>query len=610
LLQNTSRIEPANGIKFYEQDILYDNYVYSGSSTISVIIDYNNPGFGIALISSTSSMLNNTNAVLLFRISNKVLDIIYKENDMQTILKSFNVNQARTATENLKLTIDKNNNSYKIKVNDQELPVFESSYGIDSYYIGYYSNKDNVIKHINIASAVPFGWIVNMENTNGGYIEFYRDAFELNYCNGIAELEQINITLNKGRYYLKYDSIDSDIAAYIMHADDKRINDDEKNILHTNGFFEVQNEDKFSLKFKGTKGRIQNIMITSSQYGDYLRTSPDCEYGKQIKNSYFKLYLYELSAFEFKGTVNFVPGTDHYSPIDYSIVENDSKTWGLYDLNIAVGIEYYYKYANGLLEIYNPNNIMVSSVPLNDNVITLFHNINGRLKNFIITTLDGDTINITLENTIKKYLPGNIKSPIIVENKYLQEPLDLSSSYRWYYKNNKPYYVFTNTEREYFEPNHTLFLSSPILNKLDTVKVYCIKHNSKFELDELLHIRNEAADDISLCADSYDILFESDIRNINKDTGEIRLDYIDEYKYIIVDYIKADSYCVNYRYELNSYEIDIAAGENVELNMYYDNIIQHINSGNIMEYISSSRYYDTKIQPSLNCYITIGGDNI
>jgi hypothetical protein len=29
-----------------------------------------------------------------------------------------------------------------------------------------------------------------------------------------------------------------------------------------------------------------------------------------------------------------------------------------------------------------------------------------------------------------------------------------------------------------------------------------------------------------------------------------------------------------------------------------------------MEYISSSRYYDTKIQPSLNCYITIGGDNI
>ena len=68
MIQKNSRVEFANGIKFYEQDLLYDDYIYSGSSTISVTLDYRNPGFGIAFIASTSSTLTNNNAVLLFRI--------------------------------------------------------------------------------------------------------------------------------------------------------------------------------------------------------------------------------------------------------------------------------------------------------------------------------------------------------------------------------------------------------------------------------------------------------------------------------------------------------------------------------------------------------------
>ena len=207
MIQKNSRVEFANGIKFYEQDLLYDDYIYSGSSTISVTLDYKNTGFGIALISSTSSTLTNSNAVLLFRMRHKALEVIYKENDAQTILATYNATAAKTVTENLVFTIVKNNNSYDIKIGAQKLATFNCTYEMNNYYIGYYSNKDNVIKHINIASAVPYGWIVNMDKTNGGYIEFYRDSFELNHCNGIAELEQINIPLKKGRYYLKYDLI-------------------------------------------------------------------------------------------------------------------------------------------------------------------------------------------------------------------------------------------------------------------------------------------------------------------------------------------------------------------------------------------------------------------
>ena len=615
MIQKNSRVEFANGIKFYEQDLLYDDYIYSGSSTISVTLDYKNPGFGIALISSTSSTLTNSNAVLLFRMRNKALEIIYKENEKQTILGTYNATRAKTITEDLVFTIDKDVNAYNISIGPQKLATFNCPYEFTDYYIGYYSNKDNVIKHINIASAVPYGWIVNMERTNGGYIEFYRDAFELQYCNGIAELEQINIPLERGRYYLKYDSIDSDIVAYIMHSEDNRIDDDEKQMLKQDGSFELSADDNVSLKFKGTKGMIKNITITTSKFNDYIRTSPDYENVKSIDTSYLELYLYEIQSFKFDGMISYAPGTDHYSPEDYSVIEFNGVSYGLYDLNLATDVYYHYNYRNKVLTISNLNGQYVASIEMNiesmtdlADVLTLFKNVNGKMTEFIVINNEGETINLTIENTIKKYLPGTIKSPIIVMNNDTGEPLDLSGSYRWFYKNGEKFYFFTNTEREYFKPNYKLKLDSPVLDKLNTVTVYGIKKHSRFDLDEILHIEKEGMDTIDYCADAYDVLFEENLHSINKSTGEIRLESIDDYQYIIVDYIKDNSYCVNYRYEMNSFEVDIAINENVDTSMYYDNIIQYESKNIVQEYISGKRYYNTKIEPNGSCYIVIGGD--
>lgn len=611
MIQKNSRVEFANGIKFYEQDLLYDDYIYSGSSTISVTLDYKNPGFGIALISSTSSTLTNSNAVLLFRMRHKVLEIIYKENDLQTILATYNATKAKTVTENLVFTIVKDVNAYNITIGSQVLATFNCPYDMDYYYIGYYSNQDNIIKHINIASAVPYGWIVNMERTNGGYIDFYRDSFELKYCNGIAELEQINISLEKGRYYLKYDSIDTDIVAYIMHSEDERTNDEEKNILNLDNSFELHADGKVSLKFKGTKGLIKNITITTSRFNEYLRTSPDYEYAKSIDTSYIKMYMTQVQSFRFKGIILHAPGTDHYNPTDYAIVKINDVNYGLYDLNLAEGVPYYFKCENDLLVITNMNGDFVSEIIVEGiDVITLFENVNSKSEDFIIINMEGEAINLTIENTIKRYLPGVIKSPIVVVDNQTGEPLDLSSSYRWYYKNNEKFYFFTNTEREYFKPNCKLKMASPILDKLNTVTVYGIKHRSKFNLDELLHIETEGLDSIDKCADMYDILFEKDFHSINKATGEIRLDNVDDYQYIVVDYIKDKSYCVNYRYRLNSFEIDIAVSNEEDISMYYDNIIKYISDNAVQEYISSKSYYNTGLSPNMSCYIAIGGDKI
>ena len=123
-------------------------------------------------------------------------------------------------------------------------------------------------------------------------------------------------------------------------------------------------------------------------------------------------------------------------------------------------------------------------------------------------------------------------------------------------------------------------------------------------MSKLLEIEKEGADTLNACADSYDVLFEEDLRYINKETGEIRLENIENYKYIVVDYLKDNSYCLNFRYHLNSYEIDISVLPDKKIKMLYDNIGYNIND---LRFINEIRYVDTGIVPTLNGYITIGG---
>lgn len=604
MLKADSRIELLEGIRFYEQDILYDDYIYTGSCQIELDIDYYNNGFGIVLINATNNLLTSESPAILFRLNHKSVEVIYKESALQKVLGTYSSSYARTCTDNLKMILRKRDDRYTLSIGDQIVCTLNCDYKFDSYFIGYYSNKDNTINHISIASTVPYGWIVNMQHTNGGYIDFHRDGFELKQCKGLAEIEQIEINLLKGRYYVKYDQIDSDIKPYVMLSDDDRVYDDEKNILNSDGSFVMNQNSKISLKFKGTKGRVNNIAITTAKDNEYVRTSPDFENVKIIDDSYIRLNMKNIKSFWFKGNVKTVPGTIHEDPIDYSVIRDDKKSYGIYDLNIATGVYYSYRYENGVLNIVNNNNHQtVEGFPLVGDYAYLYCNLNGKITDFVITDSNGDTTNITIENTIKQYVPAVIKSPIVIVDEN-ELPLNISSSYRYYYKNNKKYYWFTNTEREYFEPNNFIMLEESPINIDGSVIVYGIKHNSTWNLDKLLEIEDENFDSLNACADSYDVIFEENLRYINKETGEIRLEDVSNYKYIVVDYLKDNSYCLNFRYHLNSYEIDISVLPDKKIKMLYDNIGYNIND---LRFINEIRYVDTGIVPTLNGYITIGG---
>ena len=599
---SNSRIELVDGIRFYEQDVLYDDYIYTGDCQIDVDLDYYNNGFGILLINSNNKILSNVNAVLLFRLNHKSLEVIYKENSLQKIVGVFSSAHSVTCTDNLQISLRKIKNKYTMAIGGQIVCDIEMNYDFENYHLGFYSNQDNTINYINVAGNVPYGWIVNMRQTNGGYIDFHRDGFELSHCKYPAEIEQIRIKLTRGEYYLKYDAIDSDVKAYIMPSDDEEIYDDEKNILRADGSFIMTKNGYVSLKFKGTTGRVNNIAITTSKFNDYVRTSPDYGDIRIIEDSYLKLNLLNIKEFVLSGCIINAPGTIHSNPSHYSILKDKDNVYGLFDLNIAEGVYYDYIYSNHHLWIRIDDNTL-TEIDISGDYLYLFNNVNGKITNFVITDFQDKTTNITVENTIKQYVPAVIKSPIVILDKN-ELPLELSSSYRYYYKDGQRYYWFTNTEREYFKPAYSILLEDKPLDVDGTIIVYGIRKGSKWELDRLLEVEKEGFDSLNACADLYDIIFEENLRYINKNTGEIRLDSIDDYQWIVVDYLKDKSYCLNYRYDLNSYEVDISVKAGEEIKMVYDNVGELANN---IKFINEVQYVNTKISPTLNGYITIGG---
>ena len=60
MIQYDSRITIDDGIKFYEQDILYDDYLYSDNVDIALTLEYVTPGFGIALINNEGNSIINS----------------------------------------------------------------------------------------------------------------------------------------------------------------------------------------------------------------------------------------------------------------------------------------------------------------------------------------------------------------------------------------------------------------------------------------------------------------------------------------------------------------------------------------------------------------------
>ena len=131
---------------------------------------------------------------------------------------------------------------------------------------------------------MPKDWVVNIKNTNGGRVSFHADGFTIQECEYNADIEQQNIELPAGTYWVSYkESADSDIVIYVNKAlkdkakeghltNQPTILDRTKNILKEDGSFTLEEAGKVNLKFTGTHGTIDNIAIKNLRDSSYVST--------------------------------------------------------------------------------------------------------------------------------------------------------------------------------------------------------------------------------------------------------------------------------------------------------------------------------------------------
>ena len=605
MIQDNCRVENFNGYRFYEQDILFDNYMFSNDIKLTINLDYVSPGFGIALIDNEGFSIKEKRFSYLFKIGYKEASIYYATKEKNTLIKQLSVKEAFTIQEKMIFTLIKRGKKIIIKINDVEILSEYTSKSLDKYNIGYYSNAGNIINSISIASAVPDKWTVNMNNTQGGYIKFYNNCFELKDCKYYAEIEQSKISLKAGKYYLKFetDTVDDvfDIKHFVHLSEDEGLFDDDKNILKKDNSFFLLKDTLVNLKFTGKQGIVKKIMITNDEADTFIPTTNS---DFTFEGSFIDVFLSDLKKVKWVGQVIRTPGQLTSDEIFCLIM--DSKTTITPQMTpIVFSKTYHFEFSkedytfrifDGKKEIFN--------APLKNlnNKITIFRNITAVIDSLILVKTSGEEINVNLQDEYKRYVNANITGPIIVVDQY-SNPLDLSSSYRLCHYNDYKRYVFTNYEREYFYSQKKLVLENKIINKQDSVIIYGIPKNADYDLEKIYHVKEDNMNSIDMMADRYDTLYENDVILIDKVKNIIYLseEQVEKYEMIIVDYLKSNSYCINYHYDKFVYEVNISSIQKDNKMIYDTKVLQ----GGDKEFTQTRDYKITNINGNTNGYIVI-----
>lgn len=612
MFQKNCRVNPLNGFTFYEKDILYDDYVFTHNIEINTNITYITPGFGIALIDCESCSIKDKPDAYLFKIGYKEASIYFSSagNGLQ-LVKQISCPDAITIQENLNFKLSKKGRKVSIYLNNKLILEEVIKKSLDKYNIGYYSNIKNTIHNISIKANIPNNWTINMKNTNGGYIRFIDNGFEIIDCEFNAEIEQAKIKLKPGTYYInaKTCSINNknDLKYYIYKSDDDRYIDDKKNILRNNSFTLFE-ETEINLKITGTNGKISELIISTEIDSDYIPTNINYV---DFDGSYIDILLDKLDKIEWEGVIFKTPFTKiDKDKIKYGLILDNSTTIKPEDINIKLSKKYSYEFnAKSFMFYIKDENEIVYSTRLTNisNKITIFKNLSATISKLTLYKKDKEIIDIVSQKQDISFINANISSPIIVLDNY-NLPLDLSSSYRACKINDNVKYIFTNWEREYFTPQKTLKLEKNIIDKEDSLIVYGIKKNGKYNLKDIYNVYEDNINSIDLFTKDYDLLKLNDLMFVDKKKSLIYLknDQLEKYEMFIIDYLKNDSYCINFNYEKNNYEIDISSLSDTKI--LYDSVVIDENEDKIITQINN--YKLTNINGNINGYIVLSQGGI
>lgn len=577
MFQNNARIENLSGVRFYEQDIIYDDHIYTGDIEVIIKADYISPGFGIALLNNEGLSLQEQKEMFLFRTGFRESSVVYKYNHEQK-----NIKRSSTAYEpphnDTFFLFTKQGKTIKLFCSTLENPLIEYTLpnnNWDKYSLGIYSNAGNVIKSINIAASIPKNWIVNMYNTDGGYVRFFKSGFEFIGCKNNAEIEQNNTFLKKGTYFLKYDTdefVTSDIKPYVFLSGDDRFSNEEKNILVDGVYFILEQDDYINIKFSGKQGVIKNINLCENLYDQYVPTKDD---NSKIEGSSIEIDLKEIEYVTWTGRIMALPDLatilENEKPF---VIYNEYEKLSVKDLKLQLNKMYIYTYFKESAKLVieeqgNSNNIFEYTFYKDSDKIIIFSNMDALIVEFKIKKQNkDDLIDFIEENITRKYVSKDVTSPIIViDNENM--PLDLSSSYRFVDKDGLRKYIFTNIEREIFDADTFIKLTNMPSREANKIKIYGVYKDAKVNPEMFYANSREGIDDLIPYTKNHILLDRNRISYINANNGEIYLEEVSEFEYLIVDYEKRNSYCINYLAEVSMYEV-IVANEQQASTMIYD----------------------------------------
>lgn len=534
MFDNKARVaQTIGGCRWYEQDIVLLDYIYSGNCIIDISLEYNTPGFGILLAEADGSDVFDSGYSVLYRIGDRSYSVEEKimgdsnggtegsypvMPDGSTVHLTF-----YKADKMIWMTYTYTDTSGNtVTYGGYNLGNASLAEDLESYRIGFYSNAGNVLNLATISTAMPAGWVVNIHNTNGGRVFFLENGFTINDCEYQAELEQQNIYLEAGTYYVDYIlSDDSDIKSYIIPVAGTKLElfDVNKNILQ-NESFTLEEDGLINLKFVGTHGTVYNICIKDMQDSVYVETEEDGE--RTEDGSLIRIDLTKIKEFTITATISSVPEYDLTELPPYFIVKVNDTSYIVSDfsLDMDTAYTYYYTQENNTLTV-NGRSISTSGC----SELLLFYNINAVITEFIVTYQNGEVNDILHSDTYKHYITSDMTTPILVTD-LDGEPYDLSSSFREVIQNHQTL--------DYFNLYTPMSLSHRVNTFTTSFRVYGIP--SSATIDKTKNTIEEFATrytELSTTQYSYDS--QKNEVTVN-DTAR------KSYKYIAVVYSDADTY--------------------------------------------------------------------
>lgn len=705
LFESNSRIQKIEeGIQFYEQDILLSEYLFSGDQKIEIKLDYLSPGFGLAIVEKNEAGLKEENSIYLAKLGSNDFRVFRRRFQIQEQIHVSSCNFAPgEKMKNVALIFELKDKTITVsrqkvekdeKIKEELIGEFELPKKFNSFLLGFYSNARNIIRSFLFLNRVPPHWRISVKNTMGGRICFRRNTVQFENCRHHAELEQKDIELKPGKYWLKYetDTVNgkNDIKAYVLKPvplnvkKECNFEDDNKSILREDGTFIVTENMPVNLKFKAHDGILRNIAITDDNRTNFIETEGD---NSPQEGSEIIIKLKGIKSVLWEAVIHDVPPWNNLAaPCPYGVVQGHN----MQDLELTLKKKYRFIY-NIFTRTLTVLDLSVNKAKPYDKAIlyvddrlSIMRNISSTITKLTLTDIENNSVDLILRKTFKKYLSSVTTGPIIVSKCDNDEPFDISAAYREVviprtkialYSKERPLileedipvnagkiklyginkgininikadnikdfaekyesistddfsrmnntvnldkhvrekynyvaieyqsieeftYEFTNYEREVFDGKlNILPLEKKMAQRDEDIIIYAIPNNSVTRKKCLYRVPSiSMINSIDYYSDRYDIV-PPDLYQVNFEENELLIDEKitdGRYKSFVVDYLKKDSYTINFRDKYYQYEIDVATEEE-KIRLRHD---MHEDS-------SIDSYVRTNISPDKDKYIVL-----